>query len=237
MYGLAFSPDGKTLASCAADRTVKLWDWAGGKRIATLSDARAELYAVAFTPDGSRLLSAGVDRSIWVWRSAGGEFRLERSAFAHDAPVVRLAVSRDGRLLASSAEDRSVKLWRLDTLESQSAVPAQADWVQSLAFSADSRRLALGRFDGYLALWNIPESKLVAIREPPAQAGRSTAAGAYAKLNPPSPRGAVQREPGPSYADRSRCREKPRRSYCPSRGCPRRSFRWRGLRKTAPRSI
>ena len=103
-----------------------------------------------------------------MWRIEAGEAQLERSAFAHDAPVVRLAVSADGSLLASSAEDRTVRLWKLETLEPQAAIPAQADWVQALAFRPDGRRLALGRFDGSLASWNPADEKLIVLREPPA---------------------------------------------------------------------
>ena len=125
VYGLAFSPDGKTLASCAADRTVKLWDWAAGRRTVTLSESTAELYAVAFTPDGSHVLAAGVDRSIRMWRveGHGAGARLERSAFASDAAVLRLAVSADGRQLASSAEDRTVRLWDLNSLTPRGVTP------------------------------------------------------------------------------------------------------------------
>ena len=194
VYGLAFSPDGKTLASCAADRTVKLWDMATGKRTATLSESTAELYSLVYTPDGSRVLAAGVDRSIRMWRLDHAETRLEHSTFAHDAPIVRLAVSADGTLLASSAEDRTVRMWTLESLAPREAIPSQADWVQALAFSPDAKRLALGRYDGSLGLWDVTSRKMGAVlRESSAvKAARARALVRNASLNSPSPRGAVR---------------------------------------------
>jgi WD40 repeat protein len=194
VYGLAFSPDGSVLASCAADRTVKLWEPPTGKRTDTLSESSAELYSVVFTPDGARLFAAGVDRSIRVWRVRAGHAALERSIFAHDAPILRLAISADGGLLASSAQDRSVRLWKPDSLTAAGVLPEQADWVQALAFNPDGARLAIGRYDGFLGLWDTSARKmLTALREPPAP--KPAAAPALvrdATLDPPSPRGGAR---------------------------------------------
>jgi WD40 repeat protein len=194
VYSLAFARDGKMLASCAADRSVKLWDWKSGKRMATFSDSTAELYCVVFTPDGSRLVAAGVDRSIRMYRIGDGEPRFERSAFAHEAAIVRLAVSSDGRTLASSAEDRTIRLWKLPTLEPESSITPQADWTLALAFRPDGKRLALGGYDGSLVLWDLEKNTTAsALRKPPeARSAASATLVREASLDPPSPRGGVR---------------------------------------------
>jgi WD40 repeat protein len=194
VYALAFSPDGKTLASCAADRTVKLWEMATGKRTATLSESTAELYSLVFTPDGSHVLAAGVDRSIRMWRLDHSEAPLEHSTFAHDAPIVRLAISADGTMLASSAEDRTVRLWTVESLAPRTAIPSQVDWVQAIAFSPDAKRLALGRYDGSLGLWEVPSRTMGAVLRgsPAASVAKARTLVRNASLDPPSPRGAVR---------------------------------------------
>src|ERR1700736_2945837 len=65
VYGIAFSPDGKLLATASFDNTVKLWNFAaGGKEILTLSGHTGPVYCVAFSPDGSVLASSSLDQSI-----------------------------------------------------------------------------------------------------------------------------------------------------------------------------
>ena len=96
---LSFHPDGKLLASGSADRAVKVWEVATGKRLYTLSDATEWVYAVAWSPDKKHLAAAGVDKSVRVWAADADGGKLVNTAFAHEKPVWRLAYTSDGKTL------------------------------------------------------------------------------------------------------------------------------------------
>ncbi|MEH2075025.1 MAG: hypothetical protein V7K57_11625, partial [Nostoc sp.] len=67
VFSVVFSPDGKTLASASADKTIKLWNRDTGKEISTLSGHSAEVFSVVFSPDGKTLASASADNTIKLW--------------------------------------------------------------------------------------------------------------------------------------------------------------------------
>ncbi|ODG99476.1 hypothetical protein A4S05_37535 [Nostoc sp. KVJ20] len=73
--GVAFSPDGKTIASVSSDKTVKLWNAATGKEISTLKGHSDAVWGVAFSPDGKTIASASLDKSVKLWNAGTGNLK------------------------------------------------------------------------------------------------------------------------------------------------------------------
>jgi WD40 repeat protein len=108
---LAFSPDGKILATGAAysDPDIRLWDVASGSEIGRMLGHQAWVSSLAFLPDGKRLVSSSADQTIRVWDVASRQtLNVLRG---HSNEVWRLAVMPDGRTLVSGGKDGEVSLW------------------------------------------------------------------------------------------------------------------------------
>lgn len=108
---IAFSPDGKRIATAGADVTVKLWDAGTGTEVGTLFGHLRPVAAVAFSPDGRTLASAG-DGSVRLWDPVSGAERTTIRAPRH--AVTAAAFSHDGRRLATSGSDKTVRVWDLE---------------------------------------------------------------------------------------------------------------------------
>jgi WD40 repeat protein len=156
--GLAFSPNGKILASAGDDHTVRLWNVPAGTALGRpLAGHTGLVGAVAFSPDGKLLASGSDDRTVRLWDVRR---RATNAVLAgHTDFVLNLRFSADGRTLASSGEDGNVILW---DVEDHVAVgsplpPASPSFIVDMDESTSGRLLAAAQGHD-IVLWDIDES-------------------------------------------------------------------------------
>jgi WD40 repeat protein len=141
VVSVAFSPDGKLLASGGIDKVVRLWDVTTGKTIATLKGHIDTISSVVFSPDGKTLASTGTDRTILLWDVRRGK-NTATLRTGHTDSVTSLAFSPDGKVLASASQDKTIKLWDVAGGKCTATLKGHTEEVWSVAFRPDGKVLA-----------------------------------------------------------------------------------------------
>ncbi|TCO55723.1 WD40 repeat protein [Actinocrispum wychmicini] len=159
-HGLAFSPDGHTLATGGDDGTARLWDVTTQKPIATLSGHTGAITSVAFSPDGRILATASTDETARLWDvSTHQEIA---TLLGHTDAVYQVAFSPDGGTLATASGDHTVALWDGTTGQKFATLSGHDNAVRGAAFSPDGGTLATASDDHTVALWDLAGSLLIA---------------------------------------------------------------------------
>lgn len=148
---VAFSPDGKILASGSWDSTVRLWDTATGQELHTLTGHVGSVSGVAFSPDGRILVSAAEDQTVRLWDVANGTQTQSGTASEN---LLCVAFSPDGQTIAAGTGPGNVILWDVATMQERANMAGQGYRVLSVAFSPDGKRLA-SVADATLTIWDV----------------------------------------------------------------------------------
>ncbi|MFG1648258.1 hypothetical protein ACGFMK_48895, partial [Amycolatopsis sp. NPDC049252] len=190
VYGVAFSPDRRTLATSDDDGVIRLWnitDPAAVKQWPVLLTGHVgRTYWVSFSPDGRVLASAGRDGTVRLWDvadpahagPAGPPLR------GHTSYVFSVSFSPDGHTLVSAGQDRTLRLWNVTDPARATpiggALLAHDAAVASAVFSPDGRTVASAGHDHLVKLWNVTDpAKPVLWGQPLAGHGDTVYAVAY----------------------------------------------------------
>jgi WD40 repeat protein/serine/threonine protein kinase len=158
VYSVAFSPDGKSVASAGFDRAVNIWDATTGNGIRGLLGHREGVWSVAFNSNGKLIASGGQDGTVKIWDAATG--RELRTIEAHKSFVRQVAFNSTRKQLATASADGTAKIWSLrgDPLH---VLEVNGGLVGAVAFSPDGTLVATGSHDGSARLWEADSGLLV----------------------------------------------------------------------------
>ena len=156
---VAFSPDGKMVASASSDKTVRLWDPHTGSMLRIMDHHRDSVTSIAFSPDGRTIASASLDKTAAISDVKNG--RLIRTFSGHGDEINAVAFSPDGRTLATGSRDQTINLWDVATGEIIHTLEGPATEVRAVAFSPDGRILASGSADKRVRLWQVSDGQLI----------------------------------------------------------------------------
>lgn len=164
VLSVRFSPDGRMIASSAADKIIRLIDLAENRVVRSLEGHTHHVMAVAWNDDSVTLASAGADQSIKVWDTEAGTQTRTIAGIAKEATAIRF-INTTTQVL-SAAADGNVRLHNSADGQAVRSYAAAGDFLFCVAVTPDGKKVLSGGQDGVLRSWTVEDGKLVAEIKP-----------------------------------------------------------------------
>lgn len=158
IYGIAWSPNGRTMASADLEKRIWLWDADSCDSICSLDRHLAEISMVTWSPNGRLLASGSYDNTIYLWDTENRTVCY--SLTGHSDHILSLVWSPNGKLLASAGLDKIINLWDVETGKHIYTFGGHTEPINCLAWSSDGKTLASGSGDRVVNLWDIESREL-----------------------------------------------------------------------------
>jgi WD40 repeat protein len=154
---VAWSSDGKRLASGSRDKTAKVFDLESGKRIVTFSGHSGSVNGVAFHPDGNQVYSTSEDKLLALWKIEDGK----KSRDIHRFGAGAHKIISQGESLFITSNDRIAYEYSLKDGSQKHQFTGHDDWILSIAFDSLKKLVASSSFNGRIHVWNQPDAKAI----------------------------------------------------------------------------
>jgi WD40 repeat protein len=165
--GLAYSPDGQSLASSSADKFIKQWKSDDGSLMKSYEGHTGAVLGVGWSPDGKQIVSAGADSSLKIWNVDSGEQALSQPEHRLEVTSARFLPGR--RQIVTTAGDRLARLWNADDGKLIRVLQGSTDFLLCNDVTRDAKRIAAGNQSGDITIWNADDGTLIQTISPPAQ--------------------------------------------------------------------
>jgi len=157
VYGVAISRDARTVVTCSADQTVRIFDASTGNQRFQLSGHQGPVHAVALTPDESLVISSGADHTLRLWDATGGRQLKQLATF--EETKYSVAVHPDGQRIAAAGADRRIDLINLLTGTVERTLEGHTDYIHCVGFNSRGDRLLSYGYAGQLRIWNTADGR------------------------------------------------------------------------------
>jgi hypothetical protein len=165
VFGVCFSPDATKLATCGADKFVKVFEVPSGKFIKSFEGHTHHVLDIGWKADGKLLASAGADNTVKVWDFEKGE--QARTIPGHGKQVTRLLFISNTAQIVTCSGDQTVRFWNVENGRNERNFSGNSDFLYAVGVSPDGAIVATGGEEGVVRLYNGRNGQLLKSLVPP----------------------------------------------------------------------